>query len=241
MKRIITTTLGIFIIICITLATVTSNFNVGNAMIYILGFVLILWYNVPKNKLTAALKALALAGYGIVFAMVGFILISSGVTKADGTEDAVIILGCGIHGDRLTRPLKYRLDTAVEYCNDNPDCVIVVTGGQGPQEDMTEADAMYFYLLGQGIAPSKIIKEPRATSTNENFKYSKLLLDKHFNVKSYKTVCVTNRFHAYRAEQLAKLNGLNCTTCSAPIGISAAAPSYMREVLAIFQLWIFKR
>ena len=70
--------------------------------------------------------------------------------------------------------------------------------------------------------------------------YSKKILDKYFNGQPYKCAYVTNRFHTYRAGKLAELNGVNAASCSAPIGISAAATSYMRETLAVFKLWIFK-
>ncbi len=209
-------------------------------MVYALGFTLAFWYNVPKNKFTRVIKIIAASGFTVVFAMIAFIFVSADINKADYREDAVIVLGCSVIGDRLSKPLKYRLDTAYEYHLKNPDAIIVVSGGQGPQEALPEAEAMYSYLVDMGVPPDLIIKEDKASSTNENYIYSKAILDKHFT-KPYKCVFVTNRFHTYRAGQLARLNGLNAAGCSAPIGISAAAPSYMREVLAVFQLWIFKR
>ncbi len=239
--RIITTLLGVLVLIMVTLGTITANFNVGNAMLYILGFTLVLWFNVPKNKFTKILKILALAGFSVVFAMIGFIYFAADSNHTDYTEDAVIVLGCSVIGDRISRPLQYRLDTAYEYYTQNPYAVFVVSGGQGPQENITEAQAMYYYLIDKGISAESIIMENRATSTNENYIYSKQLLDDYFEGKEYKCVYITNRFHTYRAGRLAAINGINATSCGAPIGFMAAAPSYMREVLAVFQLWLFNR
>jgi uncharacterized SAM-binding protein YcdF (DUF218 family) len=240
MKKIITL-LGILIIIAVTMGSIMANFNVGNAMLYALGFTLALWFHVPENRFFKALKVLAAVGFGIVFIMIGFIFVSADTNKASYDEDAVIVLGCSVIGDRISLPLQYRLDSAYEYYLKNPDAIIVVSGGQGPQENISEAEAMYNYLCDKGVAPQKIIMENKATSTNENYIYSKALLDEYFNGSSYKCVYVTNRFHTYRAGKLAELNGLQATSVSAPIGILSATTCYMREVLAVFQLWLFNR
>ena len=92
-------------------------------------------------------------------------------------EDAVIVLGAGLRGENLSLILRNRLDAAVEYYNENPEAVIVVSGGQGPDEDIPEAEAMERYLYEQGVPLNKIIKEDKSTSTEENFKFSKELLE----------------------------------------------------------------
>lgn len=240
MKKIVTF-IGIIIIILIILGSITANINIGNIMLFAFGLTLALFFNVPKNKFTTALKILAVSGFSIVFVMIGFIFIAGNTDRADYSEDAVIVLGCSVIGDRISKPLMYRLDTAYEYYTHNPNAVFVVSGGQGPQEDLPEARAMYFYLTDKGIPPQNIIMEEKATSTNENYRFSKKLLDERFGSNSYKCVYVTNRFHSYRAGRLAEINGIDAKSYSAPIGPMAAAPSYMREVLAVFQLWIFNR
>ena len=109
-------------------------------------------------------------------AIVSFIAVYGQYDNADYNEDAVIVLGAGINGDKVTYPLKVRLDKAIEYHKLNPDALIVVTGGQGFQETVTEAYAMEKYLVQNGVEASKIIKEEKATSTNENMRFSKKLL-----------------------------------------------------------------
>ena len=100
---------------------------------------------------------------------------------------------------------------------------------------------MYNYLVERGIPSDSILVEDKATSTNENYRYSKEILDDYFKGQPYRCVYVTNRFHCYRAGRLAEINGLEAVGLGAPIGISAAIPSYMREVPAVFQLWIFNK
>lgn len=239
--RIVSTLIGILIIIYAIAITVFTNFDMGTLMVFCLGLALALFFNVPKNRFTKALKVLAVTGYGIVFVMIGFIYVSGSGSGVTYDEDAVIVLGCSVIGDRISSPLKYRLDAAYEYYVKNPDALIVVSGGQGPQENLPEGEAMYNYLVERGIPSDSILVEDKATSTNENYRYSKEILDDYFKGQPYRCVYVTNRFHCYRAGRLAEINGLEAVGLGAPIGISAAIPSYMREVLAVFQLWIFNR
>ena len=239
--RIVSTLIGILIIIYAIAITVFTNFDMGTLMVFCLGLALALFFNVPKNRFTKALKVLAVTGYGIVFVMIGFIYVSGSGSGVTYDEDAVIVLGCSVIGDRISSPLKYRLDAAYEYYVKNPDDLIVVSGGQGPQENLPEGEAMYNYLVERGIPSDSILVEDKATSTNENYRYSKEILDDYFKGQPYRCVYVTNRFHCYRAGRLAEINGLEAVGLGAPIGISAAIPSYMREVLAVFQLWIFNR
>lgn len=78
-------------------------------------------------------------------------------------EQAVIVLGAGIKGNQVSRTLQLRLDKTIEYAQKNPNALIVVSGGQGPQETVTEACAMEKYLLENGIRAERILKEEQAT------------------------------------------------------------------------------
>ena len=87
----------------------------------------------------------------IEFILVSFIAVFGIVDNISYNEDAVIVLGAGIRGDKVTLPLKMRLDKAIQYHSKNPEAVIVVTGGQGFQETVTEAYAMEKYLVENNI------------------------------------------------------------------------------------------
>ena len=152
-------------------------------------------------------------------------------------EDAVIVLGAGIRGERVTRLLGYRLEKAVEYHEKNPDALIVVTGGQGPGEDITEALAMERYLIERGVSPDKIIKESKATSSYENLAYSKILLDSWL-AGEYKTVIITNGYHMYRAAFLAGKLGLDANRFSAGMLWHSVFVNYSRECLAVLKTWV---
>ena len=155
-------------------------------------------------------------------------------------ENAVIVLGAGLRGENLSLILKNRLDAAIEYYNRNPDAVIVVSGGQGNDEAISEALAMERYLYEQGIPLSKIIKEENSTSTEENFKFSKAILDERFEGE-YTVAFVTDDFHIYRAGKTAERAGIKNVTHTHSTGaVSTFLPNGFREFCAVMNMWVFK-
>jgi uncharacterized SAM-binding protein YcdF (DUF218 family) len=198
------------------------------------------WSKMPKTVPVYIFKLSVIFTVMFFAVMIMFIVIKTNLNKPDFNEDCVIVLGCGLKGDIPSKTLYSRLDKAIEYHEKNPSALIVVTGGQGKNELRTEAEAMAEYLVLNGIDEEKIIKEDKATSTNENFRFSKALLDSRFK-KVYTVVCITNDFHAYRASRLAEIAGFNVRSYSCLTPLSAVVMCYLREVLAVIQLWIFKR
>jgi len=218
--------------------TININFNIGMVFSAVAAVVFILC-GMFFEKIYS-IKWLRY-GVGIAFllpvCLMVFIAAYGQMDNVTYTEDAVIVLGAGIRGEQVTSMLAYRLDKAVEYYGKNLNVVIVVSGAQGPQEDITEALAMERYLVNKGIPKDKIIKEERSNSTYTNFAYSKELLDEYFN-KNYTVALITNGFHIYRAAQIAKKAGLDCTHCHAKIRFGSIPVTYLRECAAVLRLWI---
>ena len=197
---------------------IISNLNLGVLLVVFFGLLALGWgvfyekvCSVTKRGFFKACKIIVIALLCMELALVSFIAIYGVSDNADYSEDAVIVLGAGINGDKVTLPLKMRLDVALEYCNKNPDAVVVVSGGQGFQETVTEAYAMEKYLVEKGIEKERIIKEEMATSTEENMAFSKKILDERF-VNGYSVVVVTNNFHVFRSVCYAKDAGFGDVT-----------------------------
>lgn len=169
-----------------------------------------------------------------------FIAVNGISNRGDFSEDALIVLGCGLHGSTPSANLKDRLDTAVKYYASNPSAVIVVSGGQGPQEDIPEAKAMYDYLVKYGVPEDNIYMEDKSSSTDENFRFSKKILDDVLG-DDYSTAFITNDFHIYRAGCIAKLNGLNPSGYGAHTEVFSIFPNYLRESVAVVKLWVTGR
>ncbi len=139
----------------------------------------------------------------VLFAFVEGMVLSQVTAKADNGADYVIVLGAQWKTTGPSYMLRKRLDKAVEYLNANPDTVVIVSGGQGVNEPISEAEGMAGYLEDAGIAPERIIKEVASTSTDENLEFSSAFLDK----ENAKVVLVTNNYHMFRAKKLAEKQG----------------------------------
>jgi uncharacterized SAM-binding protein YcdF (DUF218 family) len=137
------------------------------------------------------------------FIVIEGILFYHAKQKAEQGKDFIIVLGAQVRGTKITKLLKRRLDTAITYLNNNPQTVVIVSGGKGEGEEITEAEAMKQYLVVTGIESSRIIKEDKSTNTNENILFSKVFLKDNASV-----VIVTNGFHIFRATSIAKKQGL---------------------------------
>ena len=154
-------------------------------------------------------------------------------------EDAVIVLGCGIRGDVPAPQLARRLDAAAEYYRKNPDVLIIVSGGQGEDEDIPESEAMKKYLLSLGIPESSISEESSSTSTEENFRFSKEVLDARFEGEPG-VAFITSEYHIFRASLHAKSAGFDdIAHLHSGTPWNLIIPNGIRECLGIVRQFVF--
>ena len=245
MKSKIISALGAVLSIYGVILCVFSNYNLGVMLVVAVG-IIILCAGIFESKLIKFKTSKLFRIFRILFilflcmetVLIGFTAVYGVSDNADFNEDAVIVPGAGVRGDKVTLPLKLRLDTALEYHRKNPGSVIVVSGGQGLQETVTEAYAMEQYLIRNGVDKSKIVKEEKATSTSENMKYSKELLDDLFS-SDYSVVVVTNNFHIFRATTMAEKTGFQKVAhMHAGLQWYNLMPCYLRESLAVLKMLI---
>ena len=238
----ISLSIGVLLIICAILYNVKSNFTVGTVFCYALGAMLAsygIFHRTLSKKLPRWLKYTALFGLAFIFVFASAIYICGNSDNVTYEEDVIIVLGAGIKGERIGVNLQNRLDTALSYHEKNPNALIVVSGGQGPYEDITEALAMERYLIGHGVPSEKIIREERSTSTEENFAFSKSVIDSRLGAGSYKCAFITNGYHIYRASLYAENAGFSeMTHLHAETPWYTAVPNGLREVIAVLKSWI---
>ena len=231
--------LGILLLIDTAIMAVVANFNMGIVVLGILSLAVtiygVLWY---KSKAKTWMHVLMVTACIILVSFSAFLAIYGSNDTARYDENAVIILGAGIHGEKVPNTLAYRLNEAVAYYAKNPHAVFVVSGGQGPQETITEALAMERYLIERKIPAGQIIKEELSTSTHENFLFSSHLLDERFP-QGYSTAFITNRFHVFRASKIATSAGVPATHLGAPIDWYTIPTNYLREIMAVIKFLIF--
>lgn len=140
----------------------------------------------------------------LLFAVLEGLIIAGMTAKPAPDCEYVIVLGCQIRGTQITKSLKKRLDAAYDYAVANPDAILIVSGGQGPGEDISEAEAMYAYLTRRGLSQTRLIREDRSVNTDQNMRYSVEFIED----RTAKVGIVTSNFHVFRAKMLAKAKGL---------------------------------
>ncbi|MDR1793984.1 MAG: YdcF family protein [Erysipelotrichaceae bacterium] len=216
-----------------------SILNLGTYLPAALGILLLLALGYRRSK-TAKLGfprfIKVVLHLGLVFFLLTFSFFLYNINsfeKADEKEvDAIIVLGAGLNGTSPSWTLAKRLDRALAYYKEHPDTIIVVTGGQGPDEVLPESQAMANYLLKRGVSSKSIYQDDTSLSTQQNLSNAKKILDKELG-NSYTTALVTDYFHCWRALQLAKTVGLDAIAL--PVSsVWYMVPSYYLREYVIF-------
>lgn len=178
-----------------------------------------------------------LTGSGLLlFAIVEGFVLSGFHAKGELGLDYLVVLGAQMKESGPSKALQYRLDTAYEYLVENPDTKVIVSGGQGADEPVSEAQGMYDYLVEKGISPERILKENRSRNTFQNLTFSAELLQKEKDSVGI----VSNNFHIFRAVKIAKKAGYE-RVC----GIAARGEAYlqlnnmMREFFGVMKDFVF--
>lgn len=153
---------------------------------------------------------------------------------ADGTNDYAIVLGAKVKRDAPSLSLQYRLDATLRYAHDNPHVKMILSGGQGPDEPMSEAEAMRQFLTRNGIAEERLLLETASTSTYENILFSKALLPDE--VES--VTIITSDYHLARARKLASNLNLQTDAVAARTPKVVAAKLISRERIALLKTYI---
>lgn len=142
----------------------------------------------------------------------------------------IIVLGAKVNREEMSLSLLYRAQTALEYLKSNPETIVIVTGGQGPGEDITEAEALSRFFLENGIQQHRILQENLSTSTYENLKFTKELYDIN------EAVIVSNDFHLYRSVALAEKVDIKGYPLAADTPKVVKTTLFIREYAAIIKM-----
>ena len=147
--------------------------------------------------------------------------------------DYVVILGCALKKDGTPgKLLTNRIEKAMKvYRKDKTPPYLIPSGGRGPDEACSEADAMYFYLLQHGIPAEHIIEEDQSRNTYENLKNSKAIIDGRTGRKKF--AFVTSSYHVYRAWYYCRKQGIDCVGIGAPVAFYYWPSAMIREFAAI--------
>lgn len=155
--------------------------------------------------------------------------------KANGSNEYAIVLGAQVKkGNIPSLSLQYRLESALAYAIENPHVKLVLSGGQGPDEDIEEAVVMRNFLLENGIAGDRLIVEDQSTSTYENLLFSQELLPDDVD----SVTIITSDYHLHRAKLLARKLDWDTDVVAAETPKVVAAKVRFRERLALLKTYI---
>lgn len=220
--------------------------NIGNGLGMLFFGCLFLW-GIFQNKLiekgithkwARVLRGVLISGYCVLTLLFAFesVLIIDAINATPPTDATLIILGCSVNGETPSQMLRLRIDAAERFMKENPGSKAVLSGGQGPGEDITEALCMYRELTERGITVDRLYIEDRSTSTRENIDFSKeIILRENLNTN---VAVVSNNFHLYRASLSVKDAGLEFYSVSAFTPYPLLATYVMREYMGILAQWI---
>ncbi|NLB61043.1 MAG: YdcF family protein [Clostridiales bacterium] len=225
-----------------------GNFSLGLIMPFIIGTPLLLigiFFGTVKKffnrhifgKILVYIAVLAYISFAVLLSITTALTFSAAKNTPPQNADVIIVLGCGVKGERVTLTLANRLNSAIDYVNANPNTVNIVSGGLGEGEHISEALAMKRYLVAHNIDEKKIYMEDKSTSTIENFKFSNEIINDLFP-NGAKIVFVTTNFHVYRAELVAKKVGIDAAGIGSESLWYITINNYLRECAAITQYWI---
>lgn len=181
-----------------------------------------------------ALFLLFASGLLFFVSVEGMILKQAVQEPAEGLSH-LIVLGAHVRSSGPSKSLAMRLDRAYEYAVQNPDTLVIVSGGQGSNEPCTEASVMQDYLLRKGLPAARILLEDRSANTRENLLFSKVLLPDDASVG-----IVSNGFHICRALHLAETLGYkNAAGVPAKSDLLTQPANLLREFFAVVKdFWL---
>ena len=166
------------------------------------------------------------------------ILMITATTKiGDGTE-TLIVLGCKVNGESPCSMLEERLIAAKSYLEEHEEAVCIVSGGQGSDEGISEAECMYNWLVANGIDGARIYMEDQSTSTIENIKNSMEILENE-NLGTNVAIA-TNEFHVFRAGTVAESMGLTYSAVPAKTSWWLVPTYSVREMYGIVATALFE-
>ena len=221
----------------------TWNALVAVGIILITAIPLILLFLFEKRlperykKLVKVLKAVYICGMGVYVVTYSTfaVWVSSGAEyQTDKDYDYMIVFGGGVKDSRLSRYGQNRLNTAVTYLEEHKNTLVIVSGGIGEGETLSEADIMAEYLMQNGISGERIILEDMAKNTWENIEFSFDMIEEGKSVLG-----VSSDYHVKRIELMAKDQNVNLDMIASKSEFELnTISSFVREYMAYFKYFL---
>ena len=165
------------------------------------------------------------------------IMIASGVKESKDIPKGTlgIVLGCRVIDDQPCPMLARRCERAKKYLDSDETAILILSGGKGSDEGISEAQAMFNYLTEKGVSPERLIKEDKSTTTQENMIFSKAIM-KELG-RGDEAVIITTNFHQFRAQIMAKREGIKPYKLCSSLTPASMVKNVVREIIVMPSLF----
>ncbi len=172
----------------------------------------------------------------LAFAFTETLIVDASTGNTDTDFQYLIVLGAKVNGTEPSLSLNDRIQCAYDYLTTHPDVIAILSGGQGVDEGISEAQCMYDALTKLGIPKERLLLEDKATSTWENLQFSISIIEKRTGKRPETIGLLSSEYHLYRAGLFADACGVK----AALIPAYTEQPTirlnyYMREVVAVWK------
>lgn len=241
--------LGLFIIFAIPVSR--GIFNLGNgfgiAFSAVLMLIILFWSRFrtfighctekPLGKAVVVVLGSCVALCAVYAVVISIFMVRAAKDSPKDENTTLVVLGCQVKNGAPSLMLERRLIAAYDYLSEHEDVKVVVSGGKGNDEVISEAQCMNDWLIGRGIAPERIFMEDSSVSTEENLRFSKRIIDE--NGLHEKITIVTDGFHQLRADIIAEKQGIESSNVSAETKLYLLPTYWVREWFGVLYYVIF--
>ncbi|MGD0605262.1 MAG: YdcF family protein [Streptosporangiaceae bacterium] len=211
----------------------------GLAIFGLLGLMILTLLARSRDLTVFSTIAALLSGY-VTFLLVSYIIYAFVYSRITGLRraDFVVVLGSGLaRGDRVPPLLASRLErgrhvyqTLVGRGKTRP--VLIVSGGKGSDEQISEAEAMARYLIERGVPADHVLREDQSSTTEENLTFSQAIMER--SRPGYRCIVVTSNYHVFRTAMLARRLGVNGQVTGSRTAGYYWPTAMLREFAAVF-------
>ena len=237
-KKLLLLTVGIFSMLFFLVCLYFSHIGVSwlwlwpLLSLFCLVRYLMIRFSVPVPRWLRVIYYTALICFLALFVFVEAQILSAMRLVPEPGLDYVITLGAAVRDGQPTSPLLLRIERTAQYLTENPDTLVIASGGQGPTESMSEAECIRRLLTEEyGIDESRILLEDKSTDTQQNIEYSFRMIPEGASVG-----VITSNFHVYRAMRTAELAGHPVRGIPARALLPLGLHYTVREFFAVVQL-----
>lgn len=186
------------------------------------------------RAVTVAVTVVLILGLLVVGATEA-VIIHASFGNLEQPVDYVVVLGAKVNRDGPSVSLWDRICAAYTYLDEHPGVTAVLSGGQGTDEPITEAECMYRELVELGIDPERLWIEDAASSTWENLNFALDLIEEKTGQRPEKLGVLSSEYHLFRASLFAKACGVEFVGIPAQTSrLSQKVNHFMREVAGVW-------